>query len=197
MLLKVVLTLWALILIPVYWKNYGPQNFLWFSDIGLFGTVFALWLESPLLMSIIALITLPVEFVWIVDFLLQFFINYSVIGIAHYMFEPQYSLFLRILSLFHIVTPVVWIVYLLQWGYDAQALAYAIAVSWTTLLVTYLYTTQKENINWVFSPTVHNWQWISQRVWILLLMIIFPFVYWVFHRLFLVLPTKNTLGKFT
>lgn len=191
LLLKLLLTLWILVLVPVYWVNYGPQNFLWFSDIGLFGTAFALWLESPLLMSIMALITLPVELAWNVDFFVRIFANYSAIGIAQYMFESRYSLFLRSLSLFHIVTPVVWIWYILQWGYDPRALPYAIFVCWVTLLLTYIFTTPEENINWVFNPAIHNWQWISSQAWLLLLMSIFPILYWLFHMFFLFLTNQK------
>lgn len=39
------------VLIPVYWKTYGPTNFLYFCDIALIMTLFALWLESALLVS--------------------------------------------------------------------------------------------------------------------------------------------------
>ena len=35
--LKVACTLFICILVPVYWIQYGPGNFLWFSDIALFG----------------------------------------------------------------------------------------------------------------------------------------------------------------
>jgi len=33
--LKVVYTLFVCALVPIYWREYGPANFLWFSDIAL------------------------------------------------------------------------------------------------------------------------------------------------------------------
>src|SRR6266699_236026 len=48
---KVAHTLFVAVLVPVYWRRYGPGNFLWFSDLALFGALAALWLESPLLAS--------------------------------------------------------------------------------------------------------------------------------------------------
>ena len=39
-------TLFVCILVPVYWRYYGPANFLWFSDLALLIGLAALWLES-------------------------------------------------------------------------------------------------------------------------------------------------------
>src|SRR2546423_14580012 len=36
-------------LVPVYVRQYGWRNFLWFSDVALFVTIAALWLENALL----------------------------------------------------------------------------------------------------------------------------------------------------
>ena len=52
--LKITYTLFVSSVVPVYWRRYGPANFLWFSDIALLVTVPALWLESPLLASMMA-----------------------------------------------------------------------------------------------------------------------------------------------
>src|SRR5206468_6990150 len=49
--LKVAHTLFVCILVPVYWRSYGPANFLWFSDIALLVTLPALWLEDCFLAS--------------------------------------------------------------------------------------------------------------------------------------------------
>jgi len=44
MLVKIIYTLFVCILVPVYWRYYGPANFLWFSDLALLLTWAALWL---------------------------------------------------------------------------------------------------------------------------------------------------------
>jgi len=49
--LKVGFTFWIAIWIPFYWQHYGPQNFLWFFDIGNLLIGAALWWESRLLFS--------------------------------------------------------------------------------------------------------------------------------------------------
>lgn len=182
--LKLLLTAWVAIIIPIYWKNYGLQNFLWFSDIALFGTVFALWLESPFLMSTIMLYSLPVEILWNIDFFIYLVSGYHFVGTAYYMFEAKYSLFLRFLSLFHMILPVVWVLYLFKFGYDVRALPYAVILCWATLILTYLFTDPQANINGVFYPEVYRWK-ISPRRWLILLLIIFPVMYLLMHVVFL------------
>lgn len=33
--LKLAYTLFVCALVPIYWRQYGPANFLWFSDVAL------------------------------------------------------------------------------------------------------------------------------------------------------------------
>ncbi|HEY6764413.1 MAG TPA: hypothetical protein VI386_06550, partial [Candidatus Sulfotelmatobacter sp.] len=49
--LKIAWTLWLIAWFPLYWKQYGPQNFLFFCDLGNLLIGIALWLESPLIFS--------------------------------------------------------------------------------------------------------------------------------------------------
>src|SRR5262249_6922407 len=57
------------LLVPVYWRHYGPANFLWFSDLALLIGLTAVWLESPLLAGMQAVSVGLLELVWIADFL--------------------------------------------------------------------------------------------------------------------------------
>lgn len=178
------ITLFLTILLPVYWKTYGPQNFLWLSDIGLFLTFFGLWLQSPLLISIAVITCLPLELIWCVDYFLQLFTRRNRLGIVEYMFDTKLSLFVRGLSLFHIVLPIIWVVCLFLWGYDNRALLYATLMVWIIFGATYLLTDPKENINWVFFPSAHNWKALSPLVWLLIMMGGFPIlILWPMHAL--------------
>ena len=61
--LKLGYTVFVAILVPVYWRYYGAGNFLWFSDLALFITLAAVWLESSLLASTLSVGLL--ELVWL------------------------------------------------------------------------------------------------------------------------------------
>src|ERR1700747_1618908 len=52
--LKLAYTAFMAVLIPVYLRNYGPTNFLYFCDVALVITLVGIWIESPLLVSICA-----------------------------------------------------------------------------------------------------------------------------------------------
>jgi len=148
--LKIVVTLFVIVLVVVYAKKWGWANFLWFSDLALIATVPALWLESPLLASMIALtITLP-DGLWIISFLVQLVTGRRVIGLADYMFDGTKPRWLRALSLFHLWLPpmVLWMVARL--GYLHDALYPTILFGWVVMLACFVFTDPDENINWVF-----------------------------------------------
>ena len=66
--IKVSYALFVALLVPIYWMQYGPQNFLWGSDLVLFGTLLAVWLESRLLASMMAIAALIPELLWTIDY---------------------------------------------------------------------------------------------------------------------------------
>jgi hypothetical protein len=144
--IKVLYTLFLLVLVPVYWREYGPTNFLWASDIALFVVFVAIWLENPLLVSMMAIGVLPFELAWTVDFLA----GARVIGMASYMFDPDLPLYLRALSLYHVALPPVMIFLLYRLGYDRRALLAQTLLVWVVLPVTFLVTAPADNINLVF-----------------------------------------------
>jgi len=174
--LKVSFTLFVCLLVPVYWVQYGPGNFLWFSDIALLLSVPALWLDSALLASMMALAAGLLEVAWIVDFFVRLIAGVSVIGLSSYMFDPKISLFIRALSLFHIVLPILllWMVYRL--GYDSRALGAQTLLSWIVLPVSYLLTEPSENVNWVYGFGDQPQRWIPARFYVLFLMAMFPLI---------------------
>jgi len=181
MIIAGLLTLFLIVLIPIYWKTYGVQNFLWFSDVGLFMTVAALWLQSPLLISIVALAILPVELLWNVDFFVQLVSSRNLVGLSGYMFDSKYPLFLRGLSLFHCVLPVIIVTCLAQWGYTSTALPYSILLVCSVLGLTYFFTNPDDNINLVFAPRYFGWQRMPAFAWLLILILIQVVVILIMH----------------
>ena len=79
--LKISYTLFVAVLVPVYWLHHGPANFLWASNIALFVTVVALWRESRLLASTMAVAVLLPEIAWNLDFFMRLIAGHDVIGL--------------------------------------------------------------------------------------------------------------------
>jgi hypothetical protein len=149
------------IIVPVYWVEYGPQNFLWFSDLALFAILAALWTGNRLLYSMAAVGVLPLEIVWTLDFMTLG----GLAGLAAYMFDDAYPLWLRALSLFHIPLWIIILWMLLRQGYDRRAIIYQTILAWIVLPLSWWASDAEENINWVhgfgpdgerlFSPELH------------------------------------------
>src|SRR5687768_14580423 len=91
----------VLAILPVYAVCYGWRNFLWFSDIALIGMAVALWTESALLASMMAIGVLLPELLWSVSFLARLLFGIRASDLAGYMFDPAKPRYLRALSLKH------------------------------------------------------------------------------------------------
>lgn len=125
--LTLLYTAFMAVLVPVYWTQYGVTNFLYFCDVALFLTLFGLWTRNRLLLSMSAVGILVPQALWCADFAAHF-IGLKVTGMTDYMFDPQRSLFLRGLSLFHGWLPFLLVYAVRRLGYDRRAW-----VAWTTL----------------------------------------------------------------
>jgi hypothetical protein len=180
--LKLALTAFVIVLVPVYWHYYGPTNFLYFCDIALFVTLAGLWLESPLLISMCAVGILLPQTLWVVDFVFNMF-GVSLVGMTDYMFKSDKPLLLRGLSLFH-----GWLPFLLAWlvwqlGYDRRGFPAWTALTWLVLPICFFLMPPPDpdagltpvNINYVWGPSDSAAQtWVHPYVWSAGLMIGMP-----------------------
>src|SRR5437867_4045459 len=98
---KIMHSAFVVVLFPTYWRQYGPGNFLWFSDVALLTSVPALWFESSLLASTQASGVVVLESLWLVDFAAGLIAKKYPIGLASYMVDRRIPRFVRALSLVH------------------------------------------------------------------------------------------------
>jgi hypothetical protein len=145
--LKVAYGGFVAVLVPVYWRHYGPENFLWLSDLALFATAAAVIFEKRWLAGMAAVGVLALELAWTVDF-----VTGGRIGLASYMFDASIPLYLRGLSLFHLALPPTLIWLLHRFGYDPRSFLRQAALTLVLLPATWLLTAREENINWVYGP---------------------------------------------
>ncbi len=187
--LKISYTLFVAGLAPVYWVHYGPAHFLWGSDIALLAMVAAVWRESRLITSTVAVAVLLPELAWNLDFFTRLIAGRGLTDLdaTGYMFNPAQPLWLRGLSLFHVFLPalLVWMLYRL--GYDRRAWLAATLLCWVVLPATYLFTDPARNINWVFGLGDTPQTWLPASLYLMGLMLLFP--------LCVYLPTHLVLQK--
>ncbi len=187
--IKVVYTVFVAVLVPSYWIQYGPQNFLWGSDLALFGTLLAVWLESRLLVSMMAIAALIPELLWTVDYVGRLIAGVEAVpGLGtRYMFSSEIPLFVRALSLFHIALPPLLVWLLAKFGYERRAFFYQTVLACLVLLITYVVTEPSKNINWIYGFGREPQIWMPERLYLVVLMICFP--------LFFYLPAHLVLSK--
>ena len=177
--IKIAYTLMVAVIVPVYLAYYGPANFLWFSDVALIVTGVALWLENPLLVSMMTVGVLLPELLWNVTVFTRLVTGIRVSGLADYMFDTRIPKWIRALSLFHVVLPVLMLWMLHRLGYDPRALPAQTALAWVILPLTYAVTKPEDNINWVYGPGARPQRQISPPLYLAFLLIFFPLIVYV------------------
>jgi hypothetical protein len=135
--LKLAFTAFMAVLIPVYWYNYGPTNFLYFCDVALLLTLVGIWRESALLISMAAVGILAPQALWVADFAVGL-AGGHLTGMTDYMFNANSSLFLRGLSLFHGWLPFVLVYLVWRIGYDRRAVVGWTLLAWALIVFCYL-----------------------------------------------------------
>lgn len=204
--LKLLFTGYMAVLVPIYWRDYGPANFLYFCDAALFFALAALWLESPLLASApLVGIFLP-QVLWIADFLTEL-AGGQLTGLTHYMFEAEKRpLFTRLLSFFHFWLPLLLLGLVWRLGYDRRAFPLWTVLAWVLMGICYLAIpgpppppeniNRPVNINYVYGFSNDKPQdWLEPDWYFAGMMAAIPVVMlWPSHILFAWLFTKPRPG---
>lgn len=154
---KVLYTAFMAVLVPYYWHEYTPWNFLYFCDVALILTLVAIWTESRFLVSLSAVGIMLPQTVWVADFLARLTMGVHLTGMTGYMFDADIPLFVRGLSSFHGWLPFVLVWLLVRLGYDRRAIHVQAPLAIGLLLVCYAFGpigpaagNEAVNINYVF-----------------------------------------------
>ena len=184
LVLKIAFTAFMAVLVPKYWHDYGPANFLYFCDVALFFALGAVWLESPLLASMPAVGILLPQTLWCVDFLGRCVGLDMPGGMTIYMFDGDKSLFLRGLSFFHFWLPFLLVYLVWRLGYDRRALVGWTLLAWLLQLVGYFLLPPGPppkdnpnlpvNINYVFGLGDDPQTWMPGGWFLVLMMVGLP-----------------------
>jgi len=150
--LKVSYTVWVAAWFVLYKQFVDWNHYLWLCHLGNIIIVVGLWVESPLLLSWQSLALLIPDIIWSLDFLIGCAIGYTPLGAAWYMFHSGFPLLQKGLALFHLFLPLLLLFCLFSFGYDRRALPVHVAYCWLIFPVSYLVSTESDNINWVLGP---------------------------------------------
>jgi len=189
--LKVAWTIWLLAWAPIYWRQYGAQNFLYFCDVGNFLIAIGLWTESRLVVSWQAVGLLVFQTLYALDLIGAALSGHHIIGGTEYMFDPKISLFVRLLGLYHLVVPPLLLWAVRHLGYDPKAFKWQTLTAWTVVLINFFWRPEY-NVNWA-RGLGHEQHLVPPWLYLIIYLIVVPVVvYWPTH-----LALKRWAGRTT
>jgi hypothetical protein len=182
--LKIVWTVWLTAWMPLYWRQYGLQNFLFFCDIGNLLIGLALWLESPLIFSWQACGLLLFQTLYTVDLAGALLTGRHLLGGTEYMFDPGIPLPVRLVSLFHVVTPplLLWAIWRL--GYDRRGWKLQTLTAWIVVPINYFWRPGFD-VNWARGPFFREQHWMPGPIYLLGYLVVVPLLIYYPTHLFL------------
>jgi hypothetical protein len=181
--LKLAWTLWVAVWAPIYWRQYGPQNFLYFCDLGNVLLAVALWRESALLFSWQATGLLVFQSLFTIDLIGAVLSGRHIIGASAYMFDPHISILVRLLGLFHVFTPPLLLWGIWRLGYDQRGWKLQTLTAWIVVPINFFWRPQSD-VNWARGPFFREQHWVPGSVYLFAYLMIVPLVvYWPTHRI--------------
>jgi hypothetical protein len=144
---------WLAVWIPAYASVWGPRNFLLLCDVAVLLTCAGLWLGSPLLLSSQAVSSIVADAVWAVDAGSRLVLGRHLFGGTEYMWEASVPLAVRLLSLFHVVWPVLLVWSVRRVGYDRRGFGLQVAIA-GALLVVSRFAGPAANLNFAFRDPI-------------------------------------------
>jgi hypothetical protein len=147
---------WLVVWIPAYWRTWGAQNFLHLCDVAVILVCAGLLTDSAILISSQAIGSLLVDLTWMLDAGFHLVRGRGLIGGADYLFDASYPLWVRLLTLFHVVMPLLLLWAIKRIGYDRRGMPLQCAIA-LLVFVASRFTAPAQNINYAFSdPFFHR-----------------------------------------
>lgn len=188
--LKLGWTLWVIAWAPFYWHQYGLANFLFFCDLGNLFIMLALWLESRLLFSWQATGLLLFQTLFIIDLAGAVLTSRHFIGGTEYMFDPNIPLPVRLLSLFHVVTPPLLLWATKHLGYDRRGWLCQTLTAWVVVPINFFWHPELD-VNWARGPFFREQHAVPGLIYLLAYLVVIPLVVYFPTHLLLEWWTKT------
>ena len=179
--LKITWTAWLLVWAPYYWKSYDAQTFLYFCDIGNILIGVALWAESRIIISWQAVALLAFQTLYTVDLVGALVSGRHLIGGTEFMFDPRTPVGVRLLSLFHVVTPPLLLWAVGRLGYDSRGWKLQTLTTWVLVPTNYFWRPEY-NVNWA-RGLGHEQTRVPGQLYLLAYLVLIPLlIYYPTHR---------------
>lgn len=156
--LRIAAILWLCLWMPAYAEAWGWENFLHFCDIALILTCLGFVFQNRLLLSTQTLGCLAICLIWTLDLSCRLLLGHHLIGGTEYMFDRTIPEWLRVLSLYHLVLPILLLWILFRIGYDSRAWRVQSAIA-AAVLIASRCVAPDQNLNSAFTDPVFHRAW--------------------------------------
>lgn len=150
--------LWMMVWLPAYVRVWGWANLMHLCDAALILTCLGLWWRSALLISSQAVSALLPGALWVLNVGWRIVTGHFLVRGTEYMWSAEYPLWVRLLSLFHVVLPSVLLWAVWKLGYDRRGLALQTVIA-AVLLVSSRFFSAALNMNYAYRDPVFNRAW--------------------------------------
>ncbi|MFZ1973248.1 MAG: hypothetical protein WAU89_10400 [Candidatus Acidiferrales bacterium] len=148
--------LWLVVWFPMYWHAWGVANFLHLCDVAVILTCIGLWTGNSLLLASQAISSVVIDALWTLDVVTWLLFRRHFIGGTEYLFDGTMPLWVRLLSLFHIVMPFILLWSLSRLGYDRRGFGLQAAIALPVVIASRFVTPDK-NLNFAqTAPFFHR-----------------------------------------
>jgi len=178
---------WFAVWFPSYWRAWGAVNFIHLCDIAVILTCIGIWTQSALLISSQAVGILIVDAAWTVDAVSRVLLRRALVPGNEYLLDPRYPVWIRLLTLFHVVMPALLLWGICRMGYDRRGWALQSAIALPVLILARL-SPSATNIDFAFKDPFFHRQIGPAPIHIL--------ITWLFMVVVVYLPTHFALKRF-
>jgi hypothetical protein len=134
---------------------WGWANFLHLCNIAVILTCLGIWRGNSLLISSQAVSSLFAPLCWDLDVFWRVLLGRHLIGGTEYMWDPRFPLTVRLLSLYHVVWPVLLLWAVSRVRYESRALSFQSAIA-VVLLVVSRFVQPERNLNFAHRDPFFN-----------------------------------------
>jgi hypothetical protein len=173
--------------LPAYAVAYGLANFVFLCNLSVILAAIGIWTCGRVLLSSQAVAVLPVGTAWTLDVAWRLVMGRHLIGGTEYMWDPQWPLFTRLLSLYHVALPITLVLALRRIGYDPRGYGLQAAIALLGVSAGRLFGPQA-NINYAFVDPILKRTWGSPLTHVAvvagaLVLVAYPLSHMVLKRL--------------
>jgi hypothetical protein len=147
---------WLFVWFPVYWHAWGAANFLHLCDVAVILTCLGLWTNNALALSSQVVSSVVIDILWALDVAAWLVFHRHFISGTEYLFDTACPLWIRLLSSFHVIMPVILIWSLSRLGYDRRGFRLQAAIALPVIIASRFVTPEK-NLNFALAdPFFHR-----------------------------------------